>query len=113
MNGAASAAQWGVTPLTRTGQIRNPSAALTFLEEDASTIDDGHFLYSATINGWFNLPAWRHGHGDTLSFADGHAQYWKWRGELPTETFFTTGTALTDPVSLQDLSALQQTAPAN
>jgi prepilin-type N-terminal cleavage/methylation domain-containing protein len=113
MNGAASAAQWGVTPLTRTGQIRNPSAALTFLEEDASTIDDGHFLYSTTINNWFNLPAWRHSHGDTLAFADGHAQYWRWRGELPTETFFVTGAALTDPVSLQDLSVLQQTAPVN
>jgi prepilin-type N-terminal cleavage/methylation domain-containing protein len=113
MNGpAADNAQWGVVPLSKTSQIRNSSATLTFLDEDISTIDDGHFLYSATVNNWFNIPSWRHSHGDTLAFADGHVEYWKWRSSLPTDTYFTTGSALTDPVALQDLNRLQQTAPA-
>jgi prepilin-type N-terminal cleavage/methylation domain-containing protein len=113
MNGPVAAnAQWGVVPLSKTSQIRNSSATLTFLDEDFSTIDDGHFLYSATINNWFNIPSWRHSHGDTLAFADGHVEYWKWRGALPTDTYFTTGSVLTDPVALQDLNRLQQTAPS-
>ena len=112
MNGpAAGDAGWGIVPLKKTGQIRNASAILTFLDEDNSTIDDGHFLYSTTINSWFNVPAWRHSHGDTLAFADGHVEYWKWRGDLPTDTYFTSGSTITDPLALQDLNRLQQTAP--
>ena len=99
-------------PVSKTGQIRNSSATLTFLDEDISTIDDGHFLYSAVINNWFNVPSWRHGHGDTLAFADGHVEYWNWRSSLPTDTYFSTGSTLNDPVGLQGLNRLQQTAPA-
>ena len=61
---------------------------LTFLDEDDSTMDDGHFLYSATIKNCFNIPAWRHNHGDTLAFADGHVDYWKWRSDLPVDDVF-------------------------
>ena len=112
MNGPAEGdAEWNVVPLSKTGQIRNSSATLTFLDEDSSTIDDGHFLYSAAINSWFNIPAWRHSHGDTLAFADGHVEYWKWRGELPTDTYFMAGGAPTDSASEQDLNRLQQTSP--
>jgi hypothetical protein len=81
------------------------------LDEDASTIDDGHFLYSTTINNWFNIPSWRHSHGDTLAFADGHVDYWKWHGELPAGTFFTGDGGPTDQASREDLNRLQQTAP--
>ncbi len=113
LNGPAVAnAAWGVTTLSKSGQIPNTSTTLTFLDEDISTIDDGHFLYSTTINNWLNIPSWRHDHGDTLAFADGHVEYWKWRGELPITTYFTTGGALTDPLAPQDLNRLQRTAPA-
>ena len=98
---------FGVKPVHQTGQIHKPSTTLTFLEEDISTIDDGHFLYSATVNQWYNVPAWRHQHGDTLAFADGHVEYWKWRSALPTSTYSPS----TDPAALQDIARLQQTAP--
>lgn len=114
MNGSADEdAQWGVVPVSTSTQIRNTSATLTFLDEDASTIDDGHFLYSSTINAWFNLPSWRHNHGDTLSFADGHGDYWKWRGELPADVYFGNGGAPADTASQQDLTRLQQTSPTS
>jgi hypothetical protein len=106
----ADATQWGVQPLSRMNQIRTPSQSLTFLEEDDSTIDDGHFLFSPAINNWLNLPTWAHQNGVVLFFADGHGEFWKWRSSLPATTFFTTGAALIDPVALQDLSRLQQTA---
>jgi prepilin-type N-terminal cleavage/methylation domain-containing protein len=100
---------FGVKPVHQTSQIHKPSATLTFLEEDISTIDDGHFLYSATVNQWYNVPAWRHQHGDTLAFVDGHVEYWKWRSALPTSTYSPS----TDPAALQDIARLQQTAPGS
>jgi prepilin-type N-terminal cleavage/methylation domain-containing protein/prepilin-type processing-associated H-X9-DG protein len=101
----ADADEFGVIALHRENQILKPSSTLTFLEEDISTIDDGHFLYSATDNQWFNVPAWRHQNGDTLSFADGHVEYWKWLGALPIQG------SPANPAAVQDLRRLQQTAP--
>jgi prepilin-type N-terminal cleavage/methylation domain-containing protein len=102
---------FGVVPVDKTIQIQKASATLTFLEEDISTIDDGHFLYSATVNAWYNVPAWRHQHGDVLAFADGHAEYWKWRSELPISTYLENPAQITDPATLADIARLQQTAP--
>jgi prepilin-type N-terminal cleavage/methylation domain-containing protein len=99
---------FGVKPVHRTSQIQKPSATLTFLEEDISTIDDGHFLYLAAGNEWLNVPAWRHQHGDTLAFVDGHVEYWKWRSALPPPNSTST-----DPAALQDIARLQQTAPGS
>jgi prepilin-type N-terminal cleavage/methylation domain-containing protein len=103
--------QWGIKPVHQTSQILKPATTLTFLEEDISSIDDGHFLYSATVNNWYNVPSWRHSHGDTLAFADGHIDYWKWKSELPTATAFGSGASSTDPLALQDIARLQQAAP--
>jgi prepilin-type N-terminal cleavage/methylation domain-containing protein len=107
----ADADEYGIKSLHRTSQILKPAQTLTFIDEDDSTLDDGHFLYSATLNAWLNVPAWRHAHGDTLAFADGHDEYWKWRGPQPTYTFFDNGVPLTAPLALQDIAKLQATAP--
>ena len=103
--------QYGLVPVHQTSQILKPVTTLTFLEEDISSIDDGHFLYSATVNNWYNVPSWRHSHGDTLGFADGHMDYWKWKSELPTATAFGSGASSTDPLALQDIARFQQAAP--
>jgi prepilin-type N-terminal cleavage/methylation domain-containing protein len=101
---------WDVIPVHRTSQIRNTTTALTFIDEDISTIDDGHFLYSDTIEAWFNMPSWRHAHGTTLAFADGHDEYWKWRSGLTTDTYFQNNSPASDPDELDDIHRLQQTA---
>lgn len=108
---AADAENWGVQPLYHTSQIRNTVKALVFIHEDDSTLDDGHFLYSDTNNVWFNIPAWQHRNGTVLTFADGHGEYWKWRGSLPTITYFEDSSDVTDPASLADIQRLQETAP--
>jgi len=100
---------YNIKPVQRLNQINSPATALTFIEEDISTIDDGHFLYSDTVNAWYNLPAWRHSNGDTLAFADGHQEYWKWRSSFPTNSYFA-GQTVTDPAALQDIHRLQKTA---
>ncbi|HEV2319768.1 MAG TPA: prepilin-type N-terminal cleavage/methylation domain-containing protein [Verrucomicrobiae bacterium] len=102
--------KFNIKPIHRLDQIIRPAMSLTFIDEDISSIDDGHFLYSDTVSVWYNLPAWRHANGDTLSFADGHEEYWKWRGSLAVAVQAEYGQAVTDPASLQDLQRLQQTA---
>jgi prepilin-type N-terminal cleavage/methylation domain-containing protein len=103
---------YNIKPVHHTGQILNATTSLTFIDEDISTDDDGHFLYSDTLNAWYNIPAWRHGNGDTLAFADGHEEYWKWRGSLPQaqDDYFNTGSDETDPGWLDDIQRLQKTA---
>ena len=57
-----------------------PSLANVFTDESQWTIDDGLFAMIASPNSWLwqNAPATRHSPGGTLSFADGHAEFWKW-----------------------------------
>jgi prepilin-type processing-associated H-X9-DG protein len=57
-----------------------PSQGLFFAEEQQDSIDDGFFCpaFLADPGNWHNTPSSRHGSGGQFSFADGHAQYWKW-----------------------------------
>jgi prepilin-type N-terminal cleavage/methylation domain-containing protein len=114
MNGPMAAdAEFGVQPLRQTSQIQNPSKTLTFIDEDVLTLDDGHFLYSTNNNNWLNIPGWRHQNGTVLTFADHHTEYWKWKSAEPNSTYFDGGGGLTDPLALEDLNRLQQTAPGS
>ena len=111
MNGPLANTNWNVQPLRQTSQIQDTSKTLTFIDEDALTLDDGHFLYATNSNNWLNIPGWRHQNGTVLTFADHHTEYWKWKSAEPTSTYFDGGGSLTDPLALEDLNRLQQTAP--
>ena len=55
-----------------------PVDALTFIDESINSLDDGIFFLKIA-GGWnANSPSVRHGNAATLSFADGHAERWKW-----------------------------------
>jgi len=63
----------------------NPSAANLFVDEQSgpvdtkSSIDDGYFAVDLVqVAYWRNPPASRHGNAGQLSFADGHAEIWRW-----------------------------------
>ena len=58
----------------------NPAKANVFIDESPVTIEDAYFAVRASPTEWFwqNAPASRHFTGGTLSFADGHAELWKW-----------------------------------
>lgn len=58
---------------------------------------------------WLNIPARWHQNGVVWVFADEHAEYWKWKGPAPTSYF--NGGIISDPLELEDLKHLQQTAP--
>jgi len=74
--------------------LPTPSKASVFLDEAANSIDNNvlgidppvldpsHTTLDPSPSGagFWNLPASRHNNGCTLSFADGHAEHWKWLG---------------------------------
>jgi prepilin-type N-terminal cleavage/methylation domain-containing protein/prepilin-type processing-associated H-X9-DG protein len=61
------------------GSIKKSSTQLVFIDEGRQTPDSFAVYYDRAS--WFDGPPIRHGNGATLSFADGHASYWKWKGK--------------------------------
>jgi prepilin-type N-terminal cleavage/methylation domain-containing protein/prepilin-type processing-associated H-X9-DG protein len=59
-----------------------PAHAFVFIDEAACSIDDGYYAIDVLIHQWQNLVAAWHDNGDNLSFADGHAEHWKWYDSL-------------------------------
>jgi prepilin-type N-terminal cleavage/methylation domain-containing protein/prepilin-type processing-associated H-X9-DG protein len=56
-----------------------PTQAQLFVDEDKDSIDDGYFAVdSHQSSNWRNTMASRHGNGAQSSFADGHAENWRW-----------------------------------
>jgi prepilin-type processing-associated H-X9-DG protein len=60
-----------------------PTQALVFIDESKETVDDGYFAVKAPDSAerdiWQNSPSVRHNRAGVLSFADGHAENWRWR----------------------------------
>jgi prepilin-type processing-associated H-X9-DG protein len=70
----------GYPPMYSENQIRMtaPSATIVFLDESPLTINDGFFAILIAGSVWGDLPAVWHGRGCNFSFADGHAEHWRW-----------------------------------
>jgi prepilin-type N-terminal cleavage/methylation domain-containing protein/prepilin-type processing-associated H-X9-DG protein len=68
------------THIKRRSQITNPSPAyrLVFIDEGWMTADAYAVYYREET--WWDDPPVRHGDGTNVSFADGHVEYWKWKG---------------------------------
>ena len=87
----------------------SPSRALVLIDENPYTIDDGYFAVRCfdTNPYWQNAPAGRHNSGGVLSFADGHAELWKWV-EAGTSRIKTLDAPAAKPID-RDLLRLQKT----
>lgn len=63
-----------------------PSRAMVFVDEHENSIQqstycvnaNGYQLFGAPQWAWISFPATRHNHGSAFSFADGHAETWRW-----------------------------------
>jgi prepilin-type N-terminal cleavage/methylation domain-containing protein/prepilin-type processing-associated H-X9-DG protein len=74
--------------------LPNTAQASVFIDEAANSIDNNVLginspmldasgkvlLPNPSTTGFWNLPASRHNNGCDLSFADGHAEHWAWKG---------------------------------
>ena len=91
-------------------QISQPAPvdALVFLDVHEAGILDSLFGIpwpgSYFPDMWWDLPANRHSQGCNFSFADGHAEHWKWR--VP-KIFHMLGQPVTDPAELLDFRRVQ------
>lgn len=56
----------------------NVTKRVVFIDEGRMTSDAYAVYYDREQ--WFDSPPVRHGAGTTVSFADGHAEHWKWKG---------------------------------
>ena len=66
----------------RYSQIKQPppSRAFVFIDEHEGSIENARFYVTQPGDWtWIDFPATRHNNGCVLSFADGHAELWKWR----------------------------------
>jgi len=83
-----------VLKLTRLTDIISPGAGqrAVFIDMGQTPMDNDfyvHYLYPMWK--WHSVPPIRHKDGVTISMADGHAEYWKWKGietvNMPRELF--------------------------
>jgi len=74
-----------------------PSKALLFIDEREDSIDDGYFALQNNPRSWQNVPAAWHTRGDVLSFADAHAEHWRWLESTTLTAKFPFG-AVSSPV---------------
>ncbi len=90
-----------------------PSKALVFMDEDdrlnnpSNGINDGNIgLRAYPLTEWGDSPARRHENGGTVSIADGHVEYYKWKSN---RKFFARGAV--KPDEMPDLLRLQEGLP--
>lgn len=81
-----------VLKLTRLTDIVSPGAGQRAVFIDRGQTPAGNEFYVYYLESkwkWFDPPPLQHADGATLSMADGHAEYWKWKGresvEMPRE----------------------------
>jgi len=67
----------------RATDIRRPSTAFFFIDENENTIEDSNFgcpaIGSPVDLSWWDMPTDRHNQAANLSFADGHVEHWRWK----------------------------------
>lgn len=104
-DGQAGMGILGYAPMYLDNQIKKPSPTQTivFADESPATINDGFFGVLITGNLWVDIPAAWHSRGCNFSFADGHAEHWRWMD--PRTPTLTTGTTTANSPDLQRLQA--------
>lgn len=77
-----------VLKLTRITDIVSPGpAARAVFVDQGETAEslDFYVYYLNPLWNWHSPPPIQHGDGMTLSMADGHAEYWRWKGQETVE----------------------------
>ena len=103
----------GIPENKKFSDIKDPgsSQANFFVDEQAESIDDGYFAVdSHQSTYWRNTIASRHGNGGMVSFADCHAELWRW---IETRTKSLKGLNAPTTANDKDLRRLKEaTYPA-
>jgi prepilin-type N-terminal cleavage/methylation domain-containing protein len=97
-------------PFIRASQLLKPppSAVFVFLDEQACTIEDGHFAQNAYPSStWQDVPGDLHNQLCNLSYADGRAERkkWRWTKAGPDLVWNRSAANAKDLLDLRDLQA--------
>ena len=63
--------------LMRLSSVKQPALRMV-LTDAVGSDQDAMYTVQYNVPEWRNTPNWRHGGGCIFSFADGHAEFWKW-----------------------------------
>lgn len=86
MNGPIGNARIGAPDaliIRRRTQIKRPGERMVFVDEGKTSPQSWTIYYNRAS--WWDTPPVRHGEGTNFSFADGHAEYWKWEDKRTTK----------------------------
>jgi len=87
-----------------------PSLASVLWDENEDSINNaGLWISPFGIREYGDWPASRHNYGCCMSFADGHVEYWKWKGPW---IFKFTGNPTSASPKDRDLPRIQNTVPS-
>lgn len=103
--------EWLDSPITNAQQLARfpPADVFVFLDENEDSIDNGAFsILPPGTWIWVDYPGSRHRRAGTLSFADGHAESWRWTG---TNAIRFRGHWNPVPSNDRDLRRLQRALP--
>ncbi len=88
----------------------SPSGALVFIDESKETIDDGYYATKAPPSTvWQNSPTARHGKAAAFSFADGHAEIFRWKVLSVDQGLDQSATTSRGGSTVDDLKKMQRT----
>lgn len=64
-------------------KIKRPGERIVYVDEGRTSVQSWTIWYDRAS--WWDMPPTRHGEGTNFSFADGHAEYWKWQDPRTAE----------------------------
>jgi prepilin-type N-terminal cleavage/methylation domain-containing protein len=70
--------------------IKNPASQMVFIDIGLASV--GSLLFPYAEESWRGWPPCQHVDGNTFSFADGHAEFWKWQGKETIENAISIDT---------------------
>lgn len=82
----ARAPIYGAQPnqiIMRLSSVKQPALRMV-LADAVGSDQDAMYTVQYDVPQWRNTPNWRHGGGCNFSFADGHAEFWKWSNREKT-----------------------------
>ena len=79
LDGSVNTNNPGYRQFFRMSDVPQPSQIFAFVEEHPDSINDGYFINRFYYYEWIDLPASHHNGGANFVFADGHAEFQRWR----------------------------------
>ena len=68
------------THIKKRSEIHSPAPSLRVVFIDEGWMTPDAYAVNYSTEAWWDDPPVRHGDGTNVSFADGHAEHWKWKG---------------------------------